>query len=183
MLDRLHAAERTIVIGEAQVSERKGSATSLRAWQSCVSASSEDVAGRHTSSSSDLGSLARNTERKSSTGPVSAQLASQADASAALDKETKKKIKKRILKKTARRLKSTNQLPTSASLSKLLRMEFADRKRTLETSASETIIDKAVRVEERRKQVGFVSLQCWRIIQSSNSLCVDVNVCSWIGWY
>ncbi|KAG6606580.1 uncharacterized protein IUM83_14328 [Phytophthora cinnamomi] len=65
----------------------------------------------------------------------------------------KKRLKKKILKKTMRRLRSTSPLPTSTSLANLLRMEFTDRRQALATSTSDTIIQKAVRVEEKRKQL------------------------------
>lgn len=50
-------------------------------------------------------------------------------------------------------MRSSASLPTSASLSNLLRMEFSDRKRALTSSASEDLIGRAARVEARRKQL------------------------------
>ncbi|KAL4087855.1 hypothetical protein PRIC1_012286 [Phytophthora ramorum] len=101
---------------------------------------------------SDLADLAKTAARRATVVKEADRSPDQSGHEKAT--KAKKRMKKRILKKTARRLKPTNPLPTSASLSKLLRMEFSDRKRTMTTSASETIIEKAVRVEEKRKQVG-----------------------------
>ncbi|KAH7465730.1 uncharacterized protein KRP23_12269 [Phytophthora ramorum] len=144
MLGRLHAAERTIVIGETQVNERKQSMSGTRTRQSSTSASE---AMQH----SDLADLAKTAARRATVVKEAGRSPDQSGHEKAT--KAKKRMKKRILKKTARRLKPTNPLPTSASLSKLLRMEFSDRKRTMTTSASETIIEKAVRVEEKRKQL------------------------------
>ncbi|KAG7382990.1 Peroxisomal membrane protein PMP27 [Phytophthora pseudosyringae] len=150
MLNRLHTAERTIMTGEAQASERLASVAALRTRQACVSTTTE---GASTSSCSDLGGVAGNPRRALSTRTRGT---CHDDASAGPDeaaKKKKKRMKKRILAKTARRLRSTNALPASASLSKLLRVELSDQSRSLATSASETIIEKAVRIEEKRKEL------------------------------
>ncbi|KAG3080741.1 hypothetical protein PI125_g20347 [Phytophthora idaei] len=146
VLNRLHAAERTIVTGEAHANERKASVASVRTRQS--SATTEDTSVSHTSPGSDLGGLARIPRRKSTKTP---QISCQGDSTGPDKAAKKKRMKKRILKKTARRVRSANSLPTSNSLSKLLRMEFSDR--VLSTSASESIIEKAVRIEQRRKEL------------------------------
>ncbi|KAG2913653.1 hypothetical protein PC115_g11953 [Phytophthora cactorum] len=146
VLNRLHAAERTIVTGEAHANERKASVASVRTRQS--SATTEDTSMSHTSPGSDLGGLARIPRRKSTKTP---QISCQDDSTGPDKAAKKKRMKKRILKKTARRVRSANSLPTSDSLSKLLRMEFSDR--VLSTSASESIIEKAVRIEQRRKEL------------------------------
>jgi hypothetical protein len=155
MLDRLHAAERTIVVGDVPTGDRKLSLNTARARQTSTSSSTEGAAVRTSSSCSDLQSLSRTASRASMGGSASAQKAGEADAGKAAKK---KRIKKKILKRPARRLRSTTPLPSSASLSKLLRVEFTDRKRTLATSASESLIEKAVRVEEKRKQVQLTPL-------------------------
>ncbi|KAL3671099.1 hypothetical protein V7S43_004281 [Phytophthora oleae] len=147
MLNKLQAAERTIVVGEGQVKERKAS-VAVRSRQPSLSMTREETAIEDTASCSDLG----NHRRKSTAATLSSQISIQEDISGP-DKMKKKRLKKKILKKTTRRLRSTTPLPTSASLSKLLHMELSDRRRVLATSASETIIEKAVRIEQRRKEL------------------------------
>ncbi|ETL87789.1 hypothetical protein L917_13080 [Phytophthora nicotianae] len=142
VLNQLHAAERTIVTGEVPVSERKASAASVRTRQSLTT--SGDAISRIFS---DLGDAVKNPRKKST---KTAQIPCQ-DDSTGPDKVAKKRMKKKILKKTARRVKSTNQKSTSDSLSKLLRLEFSDH--VLSTSASESIVEKAVRIEQRRKEL------------------------------
>ncbi|KAG1712346.1 hypothetical protein DVH05_000094 [Phytophthora capsici] len=144
MLSKLQAAERTIVVGEAQVKERKIDV--VRTRQPSLSAAREEIEIENTFSYSDLG----NSRRKSTATTMSTQISIPEGHS---DQVKKKRMKKRILKKTTRRVRSTTPLPTSASLSKLLHMELSDRQRVLATSASETIIEKAVRIEQRRKEM------------------------------
>ncbi|KAF1785440.1 hypothetical protein GQ600_27492 [Phytophthora cactorum] len=115
----------------------------------------------------DLGGLARIPRRKSTKTP---QISCQDDSTGPDKAAKKKRMKKRILKKTARRVRSANSLPTSDSLSKLLRMEFSDR--VLSTSASESIIEKAVRIEQRRKEVR-ISSPMHGLIYVYNFLCVS----------
>ncbi|GMF24665.1 unnamed protein product [Phytophthora lilii] len=158
MLSRLHAAERTIVMGEVQGNDRKLSVSTARTRQSGETTQTENAAISKISSCSDLKGLVRSNARKSTSRAVSAQNLGPVDASVKAAKR-KKRVKKKILRKTARRLRSTTPLPTSASLSKLLRLEFTDRNCALTSSASETIIEKAVRVEEKRKQV-CLSVRC-----------------------
>ncbi|KAF1786880.1 Peroxisomal biogenesis factor 11 [Phytophthora cactorum] len=173
VLNRLHAAERTIVTGEAHANERKASVASVRTRQS--SATTEGTSMSHTSPGSDLGGLARIPRRKSTKTP---QISCQDDSTGPDKAAKKKRMKKRILKKTARRVRSANSLPTSDSLSKLLRMEFSDR--VLSTSASESIIEKAVRIEQRRKEVR-ISSPMHGLIYVYNFLVF--HACSSTDWY
>ncbi|KAI9991062.1 hypothetical protein PInf_018683 [Phytophthora infestans] len=106
VLNQLHAAERSIVSGEGQTTERKASAASMRTRQSV-----------------------------STTEP----------------KWTLPRQKEEIIEENWTPLRSTYQLPKADSLSKLLRIEFSDR--VLSTSASASIVEKVVRMEQRRKEL------------------------------
>ncbi|KAK1942085.1 hypothetical protein P3T76_006407 [Phytophthora citrophthora] len=141
MLSKLQAAERTIVVGESPVKERKAPGP-VRSRQPSLSTTREENEVDDT--------FYR--RRKSTAALISSQISIPEDNSSP-DQVKKKRLKKRILKKTARRVRSTTPLPTSASLSRLLHMELSDRRRVLATSASETIIEKAVRIEQRRKEM------------------------------
>ncbi|KAE9097524.1 hypothetical protein PF010_g15931 [Phytophthora fragariae] len=144
MLNRLHAAERTIV---TQVGDRKQSLGAAKIRQPL---STTNPTIPKSASCSDLKTL-----RRSTVATIPTQHSGQVKFSTDLEKTVKKKkrLKKKILKKTRRRLRPTSPLPAPSSLANLLRMEFTDRRRALATSASETIIQKAVRVEEKRKQL------------------------------
>ncbi|GMF26131.1 unnamed protein product [Phytophthora fragariaefolia] len=176
MLNRLHAAERTIVIGEAQTVDRK---QPVSVSKSFVPTSTENpTIPKKSSSCSDLNSSTKDMPRRRSvTTTVSIKDPGKVNASTNLDKESKRKkrLKKKIVKKTKRRLRETNQISTPASLASLLRMEFTDRRRPLSTSASETIIENAVRVEVKRKQVSWYSKQ---LLVANLSLIQFIFVCS-----
>ncbi|RLN02393.1 hypothetical protein BBJ28_00005498 [Nothophytophthora sp. Chile5] len=94
------------------------------------------------------------TRRKLSGGPLKAAALEEVVMSAAPIKQKKKmKQKQKPPRNLARRASATASLPTTASVSTLLRLELSEPKRTLAASASEGVIERAVRVEAKRKQV------------------------------
>ncbi|KAF4127202.1 hypothetical protein GN958_ATG23609 [Phytophthora infestans] len=127
VLNQLHAAERSIVSGEGQTTERKASAASMRTRQSV------------------------STTEPKWTLPRRRKCTKASEISCPDDSNRKKQRKNKLLKKTVRRVRSTYQLPKADSLSKLLRIEFSDR--VLSTSASASIVEKVVRMEQRRKEL------------------------------